>query len=240
MVKGIKGAAFDQKLWTPKSGDTAVTLQFPPLDKNVKKLNYGEAQKAEIFGISLNEKPVVTTKSSIPIEIQKWLNKKISQAKVKTSKENYDQDFFKTDSIKIVGYIKGYDRRAGFSSGIIYNSNNLTGEDYPTTIRVYDDGRFEAEILAVHPVSSALTFERGRFRFYAEPGNTVGIILDWRDFLLMDRYRDGSRESQYTEFLGSGKNVTSNWLILSSVGLTIIRWGRCKKLCHQMNSKKSK
>lgn len=207
MVKGIKGTKFDQKLWTPKSGDTAVTLQFPPLDKNVKKLNYGEADKAQIFGISLDENSIVAARPGIPTEIQIWLNKKISQAKVKTLKENYDRDFFKTDSIKIVGYIKGYDRRAGFSSGIIYHNNNLTREDYPTTIRIYEDGRFEAEISAVHPLNSALTFERQRVPFYAEPGNTVGIILDWRDFLMMDRYRDDSKEFEYTEFLGPGKNI---------------------------------
>lgn len=207
MVKGIKGTRFDQKLWIPKSGDTAVTLQFPPLDKGVKKLNYGEEDKAQIFGITLNKKAVVAAKSGIPSEVQKWLNKKISHAKVKTLKENYDQDFFKTDSIKIVGYIKGYDRRAGFSSGIIYHKNNLTNEDYPTTIRIYEDGRFEAEILAVHPLSSSLYLEEQSVRFYAEPGTTVGIILDWRDFLLMDRYRDDSKEFQYTEFLGPAKNI---------------------------------
>lgn len=207
MVKGIKGTTFDQKLWTPKSGDTAVTLQFPPLDKKVKKLNYGEADKAQIFGIALDKKAVITAKSGIPAGIQKWLSKKINQTKVKTLKENYNLDFFKTDSIRIVGYIKGYDRRAGFSSGIIYHSNDLTNEDYPTTIRVYEDGRFEAEILAVHPLSSALTFERRSVPFYAEPGTTVGIILDWRDFLMMDRYRDDSKEFQYTEFLGPGKNI---------------------------------
>ncbi|WP_316817604.1 TlpA disulfide reductase family protein [Pedobacter nyackensis] len=207
MAKGITGAKFDQKLWTPKSGDTAVTLQFPPLNKNVKKLNYGEADKAQIFGITLDKKSAITAKTGIPTEVQKWLNKKINQAKVKTLRENYDQDFFKTDSIKIVGYIKGYDRRAGFSSGIIYHSNNLTREDFPTTIRIYEDGRFEAEILAVHPLRSTLTFENRRISFYAEPGNTVGIILDWRDFLITDRYRDGSKEFEHTEFLGPGKNI---------------------------------
>ena len=207
MVKGIKGAKFDQKLWTPKSGDTAVTLQFPPLDKKVKKFNYGEADKAQIFGIALDKKPVTVAKSGIPTGIQKWLSKEINQAKVKTLKENYNQNFFKTDSIKIVGYIKGYDRRAGFSSGIIYHSNDLTNEDYPTTIRVYEDGRFEAEILAVHPLSSVLTFGGRRVSFYAEPSTTVGIILDWRDFLMMDRYRDHSKEFGYTEYLGPGKNI---------------------------------
>src|SRR5690349_11839427 len=35
-VKDIKGADFNKQLWTPKSGDTLVTLIFPPLGKNVK------------------------------------------------------------------------------------------------------------------------------------------------------------------------------------------------------------
>lgn len=207
MVQNIKGADFDTELWTPKSGDTLVTLQFPPLDKGTKILNYGEDNKGLIFGISLDGESIFRENQSIPSTIQKWLDVQINQAKVKTFKENYNDEFFERDTIKIVGYIKGYDSRAGFSNGIIYHSNKITNEDHPTTIRIYEDGRFEAEILAIHSVNSALLINNQWISFYAEPGNTIGIILDWRDFLMMDRYRDRSKEFQYTEFLGAGKKI---------------------------------
>lgn len=203
MVKAIKGADFNKQLWTPKSGDTLVTLIFPPLDKKIKKLNYGEGNKTLIFGISLTESANLKETPDIPEAIQKWLDGQLSHAKTKVLNENYDQEFFKRDSIKVIGYIKGYDRRAGFSSGIIYSSNQLTNEDHPTAIQIHEDGRFEAQFLAIHPGKNSLFINEKRIPFYAEPGNTVGIILDWRDFLAMDRYRNGSKGFKYTRYIGS-------------------------------------
>lgn len=209
MIKGIKGIDFDHKIITPNSGDTLVTLVFPHLDKNIKKLNFGEGNKALIFGISLTETASVKKTQGIPNSVQKWLDSQTSQEIVKSSQSNYDLEFFKNDSIKVVGYIKGYDKRAGFSSGIIYQANNLTREDHPTTIQVYDDGRFEVQFPAFHPMRTALLINAQRIPFYAEPGNTVGIILDWRDFLAMDRYRNRSKEFEYIRYFGDNQMINS-------------------------------
>lgn len=162
--------------------------------------------KVKISRIPLDGKSAAIAKSGIPTKIQKWLNKKIDQSKVKTLAENFDQDFFKTDSIKIVGYLKGYDRQAGFSTGIIYHNNNLTREDLPTTIKIHEDGRFEAVILANHPMRSTLDFQDSSVYFYAEPGTTVGMILDCKDFQKMDQA--GSKPSAHIEFLGPGKQIS--------------------------------
>jgi thiol-disulfide isomerase/thioredoxin len=207
IIKSIQGGELAKKITTPKSGDTLVTLIFPPLEKNVKKLNYGEGKETRIFGISLADSVNLKESSGIPKTIQKWLDSQLSQAKVKASKGNHDPEFFKKDSIKIVGYIKGYDRRAGFSSGIIYHENHLTREDHPTTIQIHEDGRFEAQILAIHPRNSMLVINGQHVPFYAEPGNAVGIILDWRDFLAKDRYRNSSKGFQYTQYIGSNHTI---------------------------------
>jgi hypothetical protein len=209
MVKGIKGAEFGKKLFTPASGDTVVSLQFSALDKQVKKLNYGEGKKTYVFGISIDGSVLSKDKERIPLSVQKWLNNQIKQAKIKTLKSDYNEEFFKRDSIKIVGYIKGYDTRAGFASGIIYHKNILTREDYPTTVRIHEDGRFEAQILAFHPENFMITINQQWIPVYAEPGQTAGIILDWKDFLRMDRYRDRSKTFRYTEYIGTTSKINT-------------------------------
>lgn len=156
--------------------------------------------------------------ASVPQDVEKWLNDRINSAKVKELKSNYNEDFFQMDTIKIVGYVKGYNKSAGFSSGIIYNKNNLTREDSPTTIRIYDDGRFESEIVAIHPISSYLGFNAAAVPFYAEPGNTIGLILDWRDFLEANRKMKLRKmhEFQYTEYLGPTKRINEEVNTFSS------------------------
>ncbi len=210
-VKAIEGANFNTKLWTPKSGDTLVKLIFPKLDKGLKSVNYGDDGKTYVYGISLLKKNKSEKAASVPKEIQKWLVEKTAIKKAK------HEVFFVRDSIKIVGYIKGYDKRASFASGIIYHKNSITNEDFPTTVRIYEDGRFECSMLAIHPISSCIYINNQTIDFYAEPGTTTGIILDWNDFLLADRYRDGSYQFKNIEFLGANKLVNEE---LTSIKMT--------------------
>ncbi|WP_316843458.1 hypothetical protein [Pedobacter psychrodurus] len=201
-VKKIEGAQFNTKLWTPISGDTSVRLIFPKLDKKVKRLNYGDDGKTSIYGISLQKSKTDKTKS-IPDHVSKWMDGQIAGKKRKGDQNR----FFANDSIKIVGYIKGYDKRAGFASGIIYHQNDLTGENFPTTVRIYKDGRFECNMLAIHPISSNIFFNNQGIDFYAVPGTVTGIVLNWDDFLLADRYRDKRYTFKNVQYLGVNKSV---------------------------------
>lgn len=54
----------------------------------------------------------------------------------------------------------------------IYSSNELTREDYPTTVQVYPDGRFEASFLVTNPKTNYIIFKNDQFKFYIEPGQT--------------------------------------------------------------------
>lgn len=211
-VKGIQGAQFNTKLWTPKSGDTLIKLIFPRIDKNIKSVNYGDEGKSFVFGISLKESTKLNNAPLLPKHIQKWLSDKTALSKTKTNQTG----FFTSDSIKIVGYIKGYDKRASFASGIIYHQNNITREDFPTTVRIYEDGRFECSMPAIHPITSRIHFNNQSINFYGEPGTTTGIILDFNDFLLADRYRDGSYQFKNTEYLGVNKLVNDQLVAIKT------------------------
>lgn len=124
--------------------------------------------------------------ASIPVLIQKWLAEKTN---VKAAKPKH-KGFFTTDSIKIVGYIKGYDsNNSGYASGIIYHSNQLTNEDFPTTVRINKDGTFECSLLGVHPVASSIIINNERIHFYAEPGTSLGIIVDGKNIEYLGVHR---------------------------------------------------
>lgn len=103
---------------------------------------------------------------------------------------DYGTDFFRKDTAHLRGFLKGYDPRAGFSTGMIYTGNELTREDYPTVIQIHPDGRFEADFLLNHPWEGYISSKRTSIPFYIEPGETLFISLDWEDFLMADRYRD--------------------------------------------------
>src|SRR5690606_21020673 len=98
--------------------------------------------------------------------------------------------FFSNDTARLVGYLKGYDPRAGFSTGIIYAENVLTRESHPIVVEIYEDGRFEAQIPMRHSIYTGMFINRRPIPFYLEPGQTLSMVIDWAEFLAADRQRN--------------------------------------------------
>jgi len=205
-IKEIQGKSLGEKLYMPKSGDTSVILVFQKLDKSVSAINYIDGDKTLLFGVSLKHKRK-KKENKIPASVMSWLNNKVGKSKKKELAKYTKNNFFGRDSIKIVGYINGYSKNAGFTSGIIYNSNELTNESLPTTIKIYQDGRFEVAIEAVHSIYSTLLLNDQSIPFYAEPGTTLGIILEWEEFLIADRLRNENYKFKRNQFIGSAKSI---------------------------------
>ncbi|MDT0678404.1 TlpA family protein disulfide reductase [Autumnicola musiva] len=124
----------------------------------------------------------------VPENIEKWMDAELAKVKQEPIQDYESDRFFSKEPAKLIGYIKGYDRKAGFDTGIYYASNQLTREDYPVTIEIQPDGRFEAEIPLIHPITSYLNFNNKSLNFYLEPGQTLGIVLDWEKFLEAERH----------------------------------------------------
>ncbi len=104
-----------------------------------------------------------------------WIMQQLGKAKVKKSLASYKKNFFQFDTVRIIGFIEDYSPALEFTSGIIYSSNELTREDYPTTVQIYPDGRFEASYLATNPELAYIRFKDDRFDFYIEPGQTLAL-----------------------------------------------------------------
>ncbi len=189
----ITGGEFEKEMFMPASGDSTFILHFPPLNKKIKKIDYGEGDETLFFGVSLDKKQ----KKDIPMagptpEIEKWMEEELLKSPVKEPLEAdaTPETFFTAQPARLIGYINGYDTRLGFETGIIYVENQLTREDFPLVAAIEPDGRFEVEIPLNHPLRLRIRLYKSAIPFYIEPGHTLGMIIDWDEILLADRQRN--------------------------------------------------
>lgn len=186
-LTGIDGGELNKQIPMPASGDSTVVLIFPPLDKSVKKIDFGKS----VYGISLNESMADKRgNSTVPAAVSKWLNQELAKVKSKAPIDYNSPKFFNTGTARLIGYIKGYDTRLGFTTGLVYSSNELTRADFPSVVQIHPDGRFEVDLPYNFPKYSVMYIKDMRVPFYLEPLQTLSIIIDWEEFLIADRKRN--------------------------------------------------
>jgi thiol-disulfide isomerase/thioredoxin len=208
-LKSIIGHDLGKRIFMPKSGEKTIVLVFPPINKDVKKIDFNN----QIFGISLVEgdKKLNKTKE-IPKSVVKWMDDELSKVTTKPI-ENYNAPkFFNKSKARLIGYIKGYDVRLGFKTGIMYMGNDITREDYPIVIPINPDGRFEADLPLTNPLYTYVRFEKTGINLYLEPEQTLGMILDYDEFLLADRFRYKRHKFKNIVFKGNLKQVNKDLL----------------------------
>tara|TARA_R110002050_G_scaffold100580_1_gene208149 strand:- start:96037 stop:98250 length:2214 start_codon:yes stop_codon:yes gene_type:complete len=178
---------FDKEIYVDATGFHSNVLIFPPLPSNIDKIDYNN----QFYGVSLTGEQFTET-SVIPKHVTTWMTSELAKVKTKPIENFESKEFFSTKPAKIIGYIRGYDTRLGFDTGIFYATNELTREDYPVVIDIYPDGRFEADIPLIHPLRSMFIINSVRFYFYLEPGQTLALVVDWEKFLqaeIFSKYR---------------------------------------------------
>lgn len=118
------------------------------------------------------------------------------------------QQFFHPDSAYLQGYINGYDPRLGFDTGLIYLSNELTREDYPTVIQISPDGSFICKFIINHPTESSVVLGHDWIPFYIEPGQTLTMYIDWEAILARNRARDRHFPINNTAYMGPSASLS--------------------------------
>lgn len=207
-IKAIVGGELDKEMYMGASGDSSFVLVFPGLQKDINKIDLGEDAEMLIFGISLDKKQKkVEGKKQVPAKVQEWIDTEVAKSKVKTLVDYKSPQFFSRDTARLIGYIKGYDPRLNFYTGIIYASNKIAWEDTPVIVRIHDDGRFEADIPLVNPEYTWVRFKSSRIRFYIEPGQTLSMVLNWDEFLIADRFRNTLHDFKDVQFAGPAAQV---------------------------------
>ena len=206
-VLDIEGAKFDEKITMPESGKKTIVLIFPPINGEVKKIDYNN----EVFGISMVEGTKKPNKSpEIPEHVSKWIDNELKKTTKKPLTNYNTTQFFNKTTGRLIGYIKGYDVRLGFKTGIMYTHNDITREDYPVVIEIHPDGRFEAYIPLTNPSYCHLVFNKKIVKFYLEPEQTLAMILDWDEFLYADRMRNSLHDLQNIVFKGSLEKINKD------------------------------
>lgn len=212
-VVGIEGAEFGAKITMPESGEKTIVLVFPPLNEAVKKIDYNN----EIFGVSLVKGTKSPNKSQeIPQPVSEWIDKELKKVTKKPLSNFNSTQFFNKTTGRLIGYIKGYDVRLGFKTGIIYTNNEITREDYPVVIEIHPDGRFEGDIPLTNASYTYFVFNKQVINFYIEPEQTVAMILDWDEFLYADRMRKTRHNFKNITFKGPLAKVNEDLLGFNS------------------------
>jgi thiol-disulfide isomerase/thioredoxin len=202
----VEGVEFKEKVYMPESGEQTFTLIFPPLDKNVKKIDYVNM----IYGVSLTESKNEQKENEIPSSVNNWVNEELAKNQTEPLKSYDSPQFFTRKEGRLIGYIKGYDIRLGFETGIIYMGNAITREEYPIVIQIHPDGRFEGDIPLAHPIYLHIVFKTSWIPIYIEPNQTLAMILDWNEFLTADRLRNQRYHFKDIEFRGNLANINKD------------------------------
>ena len=188
-IRDMDGLDFRQQLDFSESGENTFKMIFPAIPEKTEKINLffgSETNGFNILGVTLNSK--LKQKEGIPPDVKAWIENELKQAKVKTMIDPVTGSFFSRDTARIIGYLKGYDTKLGFTNGMIYIGNEITREDYPIVVQIYEDGRFEGAIPMNYPTNLSVVFNNNWIPFYIEPGLTLAMIYDWKDFILAGRY----------------------------------------------------
>lgn len=114
----------------------------------------------------------------------------------------YGDDFFRSDSVCLQGYLDGYDPRLGFDSGILYLEDEITRQDYPVVVPIKPDGSFQCKFVLQHPICHNLLLNDSWISYYAEPGDTATLYLSWEDLMARSRARDNSYPLPHTAHMG--------------------------------------
>lgn len=134
------------------------------------------------------------------------LTRNARQAEV--AADNGYEQFFRTDTATLQGFIDGYDPRLGFETGLVYLKNLLTDEDFPTLVPIAPDGTFSVRLPLQHPMSLQVAINNEYFPFFLEPGQTQTMYLDWEDVLARSRARDHDFPIRHTQFMGDGAQMS--------------------------------
>lgn len=115
---------------------------------------------------------------------------------------------FRHDSVCVQGYIAGYDRKLGFSNGMIFVYNCLTREDCPVVVNVQPNGRFEGRFMLNYPVFTTVIFHGNPIPFYVEPGEKVTIYLDWESVVARGRVPDINYPINNLHYMGNTAHIS--------------------------------
>jgi thiol-disulfide isomerase/thioredoxin len=160
IATGSVGITLGEEFYMPDSGETYFKLTFPPIRKNVTRIDFIESDCSDCFktwGIRLSRDDKVQY-SSAPVEVADKVLPEL---------------VFSTEPARLSGKIIGY-RKEIMSEVTVLNRDILTDEDQDITIPIAEDGTFSIEMPAglPHIVQTSLG------SVFLTPGKETRIVYD--------------------------------------------------------------
>jgi len=152
-------------------------------------------------------------REGVPAVVQTWLEGEIAKSRKEPLADFQSPNFFSKDTARLVGYLKGYDKSLGFTTGLTHATNQITGEDFPIVVAIHSDGRFEASIPMNHPIYTSVTIKEAIVKFYIEPGQILGMVLGRDEFIKAER--SSSSPHIYADLKFSGTLAKLNEELIS-------------------------
>lgn len=119
----------------------------------------------------------------VPAEVIAWIESETAKPTTPTVTDLHSpaEFFANTQNARLVGYFKGYNLSSQITAGKITHYNMITGEDLISVLEIEPDGRFTADVQLVTPAMPMINLGRFSFQLYLEPGQTLGVILEFKD-----------------------------------------------------------
>lgn len=181
-----------KKVMMPESGDTTITVKYPPIPQGVKTLDFSPKSVFHTFGISLSDK---NSKSS---------NGTPEEVLFSSTPRKPTPYFFKEGDVRIHGKMKGYDPRLGFDSFQLYLKDIPTGKSITKMISLDSCGNFDQTFFITSPQTGFIKMPLSTLlSLYVEPDNDINLLLDWEDMLDYDRMKGLKKDLEHVQFGGS-------------------------------------
>lgn len=195
------GLVFGQEFWMPESGEADFSVSFPPLPKGVDAIDFVDG-RWQIFGLRLDGRKAP---KAAEVDADKWVKQH------SLSYPGEPDPFFNTADTKISGQISGYDTRLGFDNMLIYYANPVTGKRDPIAVPVAPDGSFSISFPMAAPGYFSISGPNDVWlSYYAEPGRTLDILLDWNDVLQASLDRIMGRDTRTSNIRFGGETGDIN------------------------------
>ena len=210
----IENGEFDKELYMPASGDTLFIFSFPPIDKEVKQIDFLWS-KSTVWGISFDGKKYQTYERQDKKNEKRLKKLLASDVRHAPDPENA---FISGGKARFAGYIKRYNPRLDMT-GIIYTSNDFTREDAPFAIRPDSTGWFEIEFDLSAPTFFYMPFGKAMFSPYFEPGLTTALVFDREDCYFADLFEKRGQDFRNSHFEGATGRLNDEMYELNKIRL---------------------
>ena len=170
-LRSAEGLKLNTWVQSPESGITEFTMHFEPLPKRTLVFDFIEGDVPRAFKLlGIHDKK---TKLKVPT----------MQELADANPWTVPEDWFKTDTITVMGRIEGYDAgQFGFTSLECYFEDVFEKDDATLVLDIAPDGTFYKKFQASYPVCQTFFTRESKvgfseIPFYARPGETIDITV---------------------------------------------------------------